>query len=94
MTIQEPLSAAAKLGRLTAGVGVPSDRMLHPSSTKVRIRVDISKLGEGGWGWGKVGVERIRFLSTVVKYPYVLTIHQLDLSLMYFILWAVMIRVI
>lgn len=86
MTIQESLSAAAKLGRLTAGVGVPSDRMLHPSSTKVRIRVDKSKLGERGLRWGRGGVERIMPLSTVVKYPYVLTIPQLDLSLMYFIL--------
>lgn len=84
MTNPEPLSVAAKLGRLTAGVGVPSDRMLHPSSTKVRIRVDISKLGASGWGWGKGGVERIIPLSTVVKYPYVLTIPQLGLSLMYF----------
>lgn len=84
MTIQEPLSAAAKLGRLTAGVGVPSDRMLHPSSTKVRIRVDISKLGERGLRWGGSGVEQTMPLSTVVKYPYVLTIQRPDLSLMYF----------
>ena len=33
----EPLSVAAKLGRLTAGVGVPPDRTLHPSNTKVEI---------------------------------------------------------
>lgn len=84
MTNPEPLSVAAKLGRLTAGVGVPSDRMLHPSSTKVRIRVDKSKLGERGLRWGRGGVERIMPLSTVVKYPYVLTILQPDLSLMYF----------
>lgn len=84
MTIQEPLSDAAKLGRLTAGVGVPSDRMLHPSSTKVRIRFGKSKLGARGWGWGEGGVERIMLLSTVVKYPYVLTIQRPDLSLMYF----------
>lgn len=86
MTNPEPLSDAAKLGRLTAGVGVPSDRIQHPSSTKVRIRIDKSKLGARGWGWGWGGVERIMPLSTVVKYPYVLTIPQLDLSLMYFIL--------
>lgn len=86
MTNPEPLSDAAKLGRLTAGVGVPPDRILHPSCTKVRIRIGKSKLGARGWGWGWGGVERIMPLSTVVKYPYVLTIPQLDLSLMYFIL--------
>lgn len=31
----EPLSVAAKLGRLTAGVGAPPDKTLHPSNTKV-----------------------------------------------------------
>lgn len=86
MTIQEPLSVAVKLGRLTAGVGVPSDRILHPSSTKVWIGVDKSKLGERGLRWGKGGVGRTMPIPTVVKYPYVLTIPQLDLSLMYFIL--------
>lgn len=86
MTNPEPLFVAAKLGRLTAGVGVPSDRSLHPSNTKVRIRIDMSKLGARGWGWGKGGVGRTMPIPTVVKYPYVLTIPQLDLSLMYFIL--------
>lgn len=35
MTIQEPLSAAAKLGRLTAGVGVPPDSTLYSSSANI-----------------------------------------------------------
>lgn len=74
MTNPEPLSVAAKLGGLTAGAGVPSDRTLHPSNTKVRNRVDKSKLGARGWRWGRGGVERTIPLSTVVKYPYVLTI--------------------
>ena len=50
MTNPESLSVSAKLGRLAAGAGVSSDRTLYPSSTKVRIRVDKSKLGVGGWG--------------------------------------------
>ena len=48
MTEPKTLSVAAKLGRLAAGVGVPPNKTLHPSSTKVRIRVDISKLGASG----------------------------------------------
>lgn len=75
MTNSEPLSVAAKLGRLAAGVGVPPDRTLHPSNTKVRNRFDKSKLGERRLRWGKGGVERTMPLSTVVKYLYVLTIH-------------------
>lgn len=86
MTDPRPLSVAAKLGGLNAWVGVPSDRILHPSNTKVRIKVDKSKLGERGLRWGGSGVERTMPLTTVVKYLYVLTIHQLDLPLMYFIL--------
>lgn len=79
------MPVAAKLGRLTAGVGVPSNKILHPSSTKVRIRIDISKLGASGWEWGGGGVERTMPLPTVVKYPYVLTIPYSDLPLMYFV---------
>lgn len=48
MTELESLSVAAKLGRVTAGVGVPTGKTLYPSSAKVRNRVDISKLGAGG----------------------------------------------
>ena len=54
----------------------------------------MSKLGERWLRWGKGGFERTMQIPTVVKYPYVLTIPQLDLSLMYFILLAVIVRVI
>lgn len=94
MTEPGPLFVAAKLGRLTAGSGASPDKALHPSSTKVRIRIHMSKLGASGWRWGRGGVGRTMPIPTVVKYPYVLTIPQLDLSLMYFILWAVIVRVI
>lgn len=35
MTNPGPSSVAAKLGRLTAGAGVPPDRTLYPSNAKV-----------------------------------------------------------
>lgn len=74
MTEPETLPVAAKLGGLTAGAGVPPDKTLYPSSTKVRIMIHMSKLGVGGWGWGKGGVVRTMPIPTVVKYLYVLTI--------------------
>lgn len=94
MTEPEPLSVAAKPGGLTAGVGVPPNKTLYPSSTKVRIRIDKSKLGASGLWWGGGGVERSMPTSTVVNYPYALTLQYGILSLIYFILLAVIVMVI